>query len=140
MNKTSDYTTAIVPMGFKGLRIGVPRSYFYNSNATSLEDEVYTTTNAVLAKIAALGATIQDPADLPSAPDFMNGNVGGNESFILNADFKVDLATYFAGLTNSTVMSLADVINFNDKNAAVEMPVGQCCQGPSPVPSFPPSN
>ena len=136
IGKTSDYTTAIVPNGFRGVRIGVPRQFFYNESRTGLASEVYTTTEAVLNRISTLGASVLT-TNLPSTEEFVES---GNETIVLNFDFKNDLAIYLSELTNSSsatsstpwgIKTLADAINFNDANAAVEMPAGQCCQGPS---------
>ncbi len=81
--------------------------------------------NAAIEKIRSLGATIQDPADPPSINDYLYSN---NETIVLQNDFKVDLGNYLANLISSPVRSLQDVINFNDANAAIEMPAGECCQ------------
>ena len=42
---------------------------------------------AALKTIKALGATVVDPADLPSAQEIVRSN---NETFVLNVDFKVN--------------------------------------------------
>ncbi|KAK4705108.1 amidase, partial [Phenoliferia sp. Uapishka_3] len=141
-----DYTTALVGKdGFKGLRLGVPRELFFNETLSgnspeiniavkyffkfmfhgSISNHQLLTFSAAITKIASLGATIQDPANLPSSNDFLTSN---NETFVLDTDFKVDLAAYLAALNGSTVLSLEDVINFNDAHADLEFPPGECCQ------------
>ena len=139
IGKTSDYTTAIVPNGFRGARIGIPRQFFYNQSRTGLASEVYSTVESVLTRIGTLGATVLT-TNLPSTEEFVDS---GNETIVLNFDFKNDLAIYLSELTNASSMNpktpwgiktLADAINFNDANAAVEMPKGQCCQGLFVVP------
>lgn len=79
-------------------------------------------------KIASLGAHVQDPANLETVDELFQSTA---ETTVLNFDFKVDLATYLSDLGNTTLTSLRDVIEYNDKNAAIEMPAGECCQGES---------
>lgn len=71
--------------------------------------------------LKALGATIVDPADLPSADEIA---VSNNETFVLDVDFKIQLNAYYAALKSnpSGVRSLADLIKFNDANPALEEP------------------
>lgn len=131
--KTSDYTTAIIPNGFKGLRIGIPRYGFYNASITGLDQYAYDITETILSKMADLGAIVINNTNLPSTDEFYeSGNSWstGNETMVLQTEFKVDLAKYLSELQGDvTVKSLEDVINFNDRHAAIEMPEGQCCQG-----------
>ena len=81
--------------------------------------------SAAIKKMATLGAHIQDPANLPSSSEFLTSK---NETIVLDTDFKVDLAAYLSELSNATVTTLADVINFNDKNRDIEFAPGECCQ------------
>lgn len=76
--------------------------------------------------MASLGAYIQDPADLPSASEFTNLPT---EDQVMNTDFKVDFARYASELQGPEVTTVAELINFNDLNSAVEMPPENCCQG-----------
>lgn len=81
--------------------------------------------DAAIAKIQSLGATIQDPANLPTFNDYLNS---GNETIVLQNDFKVDFAAYASQLISSPVRTLEDVINFNDAHADLEFKPGECCQ------------
>lgn len=123
---SDSYTSAIIPNGFSGLKIGIPRSHFYNSSLTKLEPEVYSTVDTVFSRMASLGAILEDPADLPTIEELWASK---HEKVVLDFEFKVDLALYLEELEESKVRNLMDVIKFNDRNAAVEMPEGECCQG-----------
>ena len=131
-------------MLFRSLRLGVPREIFFNETLSGNSPEIniavkrasfqpqapairadFEPRSAAIKKIASLGAHVQDPADLPSAQEFLTSN---NETIVLDTDFKVDLAAYLAELSNATVLTLEDVINFNDKNRALEFADGECCQ------------
>ncbi|KAJ6562367.1 amidase signature domain-containing protein [Mycena capillaripes] len=92
-----DFTKALNRNALMGKRIGVPRR--------------------------ALGATIVDPADLPSADEFITSK---NETMVLDVDFKVQLNQYLTGLLEnpSGVRSLTDLIKFNDDNPTSEEPAG----------------
>lgn len=50
------------------------------------------------------------------------------ETTVLDADFKTDLVTYLAGLKNSQISTLEDLININDANADLEFAPGECYQ------------
>lgn len=81
-----DYTKALNPNALKGKRIGVPRRVFTNDSITGNDPFVGQVFNASLDTLRALGATIVDPADLPSADEIARSN---NETIILDVDFKV---------------------------------------------------
>ncbi|KAJ7481931.1 amidase signature enzyme [Mycena latifolia] len=99
-----DFTKALNKNALKGKRIGVPR-------------------RSALLTIKSLGATVVDPADLPSADEFVTSN---NETIVLDVDFKVQLNEYYAALLKnpSGVRSLADLIKFDDANPELEEPAG----------------
>ncbi|HYM09812.1 MAG TPA: amidase family protein, partial [Bryobacterales bacterium] len=64
------------------------------------------------------GAEVIDPADLPS-----HGKWGDAEMEVLLYEFKTDLNQYLARLpSDRPARSLADLIGFNEKNRAREMP------------------
>ena len=111
--KSSDYTTALDANALKGARIGVARKrYFGYSPAT---DQVI---DAAIAEMKARGATIVDPADIPNA-----GGFDECELEILLYELKADLNAYLGALGPSAkVHSLADVIAFNEREKAREMP------------------
>jgi amidase len=44
-------------------------------------------------------------------------------------EFREDLEQYFATLQNTSLRTLADVVDYNNAHGSVEMPPGFCCQG-----------
>ena len=68
----------------------------------------------------ALGATIVDPANIPTAKEMSASEA---ELTVLLYEFKADLNAYLAALPASApVRSLADLIAFNEAHASEEMP------------------
>ncbi|KAK0205143.1 amidase signature enzyme [Desarmillaria ectypa] len=116
-----DYTRALRKGALAGKRIGVPRKVFLNPSLSGLDQPVLNAFEAALETIKLLGATVVDPADLPSAEEILRSN---NESIVLDVDFKIELNRYFAGLIKnpSGVRSLADLIKFNDDHPDLEEP------------------
>jgi len=107
-----DYTAFLEPHALIGARIGVAREkYFgYSPEADAIVE------NAIQ-MMRDVGATIVDPADIPSAGKFDDG-----EFEVLLYEFKAGLDRYLGALgPESPVHSLADVIAFNEKNADREM-------------------
>ena len=101
------------PDALRGARIGVARKrYFgYSPSADRLIEEA-------LAKMKALGATIVDPADVPTAAQLDNCEIE-----VLLYEFKADLNAYLGSLPPSAkVRSLAALIEFNRHEKAREMP------------------
>ncbi|HVY71636.1 MAG TPA: amidase [Verrucomicrobiae bacterium] len=106
-----DYTTALSADGLRGARIGVARKFF---RPRSRGDKVV---EGALELIRGLGATVVDPADLPT-----HGQFGDSEYEVLLYEFKADLNKYLGGLPPGVaVHSLADVIEFNEKNRDREL-------------------
>jgi amidase len=85
-NEVPDYTKALNRDALRGKRIGVPRRVFTNDSITGNDPFVNVVFNASLNTLRALGATIIDPADLPSADEIV---VSNNETIVLDIDFKV---------------------------------------------------
>ncbi|HMB80172.1 MAG TPA: amidase, partial [Vicinamibacterales bacterium] len=108
-----DYSASLDPNGLKGARIGVVRNkYFGSSPATDRLAE------AAIAEMKKQGATIVDPANIPTLGKFDDG-----EFQVLLYEFKADLNKYLTWLgAASPVHSLKDVIAFNDAHADQEMP------------------
>lgn len=106
----SDYTRFLVPNGLRGVRLGVARKFF---GASTGGDRIADDAIALMTK---LGAVIADPADLPS-----HGRQKETEFDVLLYEFKAGLNAYLSGPGERTVRSLADVIAFNEKNAAREL-------------------
>ena len=107
----SDYTKFLNKDGLKGIRLGVARKYF------GFNDRVDKLMNERLDELKRLGATLIDPADIPTS-----GKFDDSELEVLLYEFKADLNKYLAGLQSSSVRTLKDVIEFNEKNRDKEMP------------------
>jgi len=109
-----DYTNSLDPRGLKGARLGVERKYF---GANAAMDQVL---EGCLAEMKRQGAELVDPADLPS-----HGKYDDDELEVLLYEFKTDLNAYLAQRPGLPVRSLADLIAFNRKHRAQEMPYFQ---------------
>jgi amidase len=111
--KGGDYTKALKPDALKGARIGVARKqYFGYSDATDAMIK------KAIADMKAAGAVIVDPADIPTA-----AKMDGCEMEVLLYEFKADLNVYLAARPpEGRVRSLADLIAFNVREQAREMP------------------
>ncbi|KIJ35770.1 hypothetical protein M422DRAFT_180252 [Sphaerobolus stellatus SS14] len=118
-----DYTKALNKNAMKGKRIGVPRRAFLNDTITGNDPSVNVAFEAALNVMRSLGATVVDPADLPSADEIV---VSNNETIVLDVDFKVALNAYIAALLRvpTGVRNLADIIAFDDAHPAEEEPTG----------------
>jgi len=111
--KALDYAKGLDAGALKGARIGVARKRYFGYSAAA--DKVI---DAAIAEMKARGAVIVDPADIPTA-----STLDDCELEILLYEFKVDLNAYLTGLGPSArVHSLADVIAFNERERAREMP------------------
>jgi len=71
-----DYTKFLNPTGLKGARIGIPRAFFYDRSSAGsatprggLNDAQRKIMDEVIAVLKQQGATIVDPADIPSVVD-----------------------------------------------------------------------
>jgi amidase len=107
-----DYTQFLKEDGLKGARIGVLRKTFGFSPAV---DKLM---DAALDVMKKQGATLIDPVEIETA-----GKFGDTEFLGFMYELKADLNAYLAWLgPNTPVKTLKDVIEFNDKNAAKEMP------------------
>ncbi|PPQ74261.1 hypothetical protein CVT26_004453 [Gymnopilus dilepis] len=118
-----DYIKALDKNALKGKRIGVPRRVFLDEKITNADPYVNIIFEQALETIRKLGATVVDPADLPSADELIDFP---HEQFVLNTDFKIQINAYFESLLEnpSGVRSLADLIAFNDAHPELEMPEG----------------
>ena len=109
----TDYTRFLVANGLRGARIGVAREAFmgYSPKTDKLVEEA-------IALLKHEGATIVDPANIATANKF-----GDAEFDVLLYELKADLNAYLESLGPAApVKTLADVIQFNEQNAAREMP------------------
>ena len=136
-----DFTRALNKDALKGKRLGVPRRVFLDDSITGNDPFVNVVFEQALVTIKSLGATVIDPANMPSADEIANFN---NETIVAIIDFKVGLTlnsdtlvliplhfeiqinAWFESLVKnpSSVRSLADLIAFNDANPDLEKPKG----------------
>jgi amidase len=108
----NDYAQYCDPNGLKGARIGVSRKNFGFSDAV---DKVMEQALDVMKRE---GATIVDPADIPS-----HGKFDDSEGIVFQYELKADLNSYLARLGPSApVKTLKEIIEFNRKNREKEMP------------------
>ena len=110
----TDYTKALDRNALKGARIGVVRGQFTmpRNDLVALELE------KALQVMRDRGAILVDLAELPGA-----GKYGQTEIEVLMYELKADMAAYLAEYApGAKVKTLADLIDFNDRNAAKEMP------------------
>jgi amidase len=70
----------------------------------------------VLGALSKLGAELVDPVNIPTF-----SKLGDMENEAMSWEFKSDLNAYLA-VRGGTMLTLADVISFNEKNRAHEMP------------------
>ena len=108
----TDYTHFIDKDGLRGARLGIARKYF------GFNDQVDKQVNNLIGDMKKLGAVIIDPAEIPTS-----GQFDDSELEVLLYELKADLNLYLAGLgPKARVLSLKEVIEFNDKNRDEEMP------------------
>jgi amidase len=105
----TDYETFLKPEGLKGAVIGVARDYW------GKRADVDKVTDAALDVMKQAGATLVD-VKFPNLSKF-----GDAEYEVLQFEFKDGLEKYLAG-RHSQHKTLADLIKFNEENAAREMP------------------
>ena len=108
----SDYTRFLDAKGLRGARLGVVRKAFGFDPAVDRIMEV------ALAEMKRQGATLVDPADIPTW-----GKWHKQENEIMLYEFKADLNAYLAGLgPQAPVHTLEEIIKFNEAHARQEMP------------------
>ena len=108
----TDYSKFCDPDGLKGARIGVARKYFGFSDAVDALME------QALDVMKKQGATLVDPADIETL-----GKFDESESIVFMYELKADLNAYLARLgPGAPVKTLKDIIDFNERNRAKEMP------------------
>ena len=109
----ADYTRYLDRRGLEGARIGVPRKEIFGGGPLAAH-----LIEAAIADMKKLGAVIVDPANVETA-----ASIGDDEMVVLFHEFKADLNAYLAGLgERAPVKTLADLIAWNEKNRAREMP------------------
>lgn len=87
-----DFTEALNKHALEGKRIGVPRRVFLDDSISGNDPSVNIAFDQALEVIKSLGATVIDPADLPSADEILASD---NEKVVLETDFKVCLNPFF---------------------------------------------
>lgn len=108
----TDYTQFLNKDALRGARLGVARKSF------GFNDRVDQQLNAMIAEMKTLGATIIDPAEIPTT-----GKFDDSELEVLLYEFKADLNAYLAARgPGAQVRSLKQLIEFNEKNREREMP------------------
>jgi amidase len=120
-NFYTDYIQFLDPNALQGARIGVPRGSFWGYSP-----EADAICEAAIEAMRAAGATIVDPADIPSLEEL---NSSSGEFEVLLYEFKDNLNRYLATRVPNerypnqpALRTLAEIIAFNDANADVEMP------------------
>ena len=111
-NAHADYEQFLDADGLRGARIGVARSFGdFDPRVLALFDEA-------VGAMRAAGAVVIDPANLDAS--------AWNDPLslvLLEYEFKADLNAYLATLgPDAPVKSLAEIIEFNERNADREMP------------------
>jgi len=108
----TDYTRFLDPNGLKDAKIGVVRKYF------GFHDGVDALMKTALEEMKRAGATIVDPADIPTI-----GKFDESELLVFLYELKADLNNYLARLgPRAPVHTLRDIIDFNERNKEKEMP------------------
>ena len=107
----TDYTPFLDEDGLEGARIGVMRSAF------GFHPGVDRLIEAALDAMRARGAIIVDPIDLRPATVMRRA-----ETTVLGYEFKAGLRAYLETLPDPPIRTLAELIAFNQANAAEEMP------------------
>ena len=109
----SDFTKGLDAGGLKGARIGVVRKL------AGFNPDVDAVLAQSIAALKAAGAVVVDPVELPNL-----GKYDDAELTVLQFEFKHDLNAYLAALPGSAQVprSLADLIAFNEREKAREMP------------------
>lgn len=106
-----DYAAALDPARIKGMRIGIVR--------IGAQPEWRARFDAALATLKAVGAELVEIKPTPAE------GMGDAEGTVLYTELKADLAAYLATTRADQVpdRTLADLIAFNDREAAREMPL-----------------
>src|SRR6266566_1096554 len=112
-----DYTQFLKIGSLNGARIGIDSRYF--SHAYGGENDLVKVAKAGLDAMHSLGATLV-PTDTGN-PFQKNFKFYNDEFTVLLYEFKVQIAQYLAGLSNTTMHTLADLIAFDIAHCEEEM-------------------
>src|SRR5437762_9326001 len=113
----NDYTQFLKLGSLKGARIGIDSRYF--SHAYGGENDLVKVAKAGLDAMQSLGATLV-PTDTGN-PSQQNFKFYNDEFTVLLYEFKVQIAQYLAGLSNTSMHILADLIAFDLAHCEEEM-------------------
>ncbi|RSH80136.1 hypothetical protein EHS25_007241 [Saitozyma podzolica] len=117
---------------FHSLSLGFVRGAFYDSPDPtflipgSCPETVQASMIHAIIALRALGANVSDvemPLDHRGLREVREASVMAWVN-----EFREDWEGFLPSLTNRSVNSLEELINFNDRHAAAEMPPGECCQ------------
>ena len=108
----ADFAASLDTAALRGARIGVARKFF------GFNDQVDKLMSDAIDVLKREGATIVDPADLPT-----HGKFDAPEFEVLLFEFKADLNKYLAGLPPGDYpRTLKALIEFNERHREREMP------------------
>lgn len=106
-----DYTSFLQVDGLRGARIGVARQYF------RFPERVASIFSEAIAALESAGAELVDPVQAPGFSGF-----GSHESLVLQYEFKTGLNKYLAAREGARARTLKELIDFNERFRAQEMP------------------
>lgn len=109
----SDYTQFLVRGALQGARIGIDRRYF--TVGYGGEDDIVRAIEPAMQTMESLGATLLE-ADSGDSNQYFDA-----EFTVLLYEFKVQIAEYLAGLSNTSIRTLADLIDFDLAHCPEEM-------------------
>ena len=109
-----NYTQFLRRGALRGARIGVDRKYFTLDYGG--EPPFVAVAERAIEVMRRLGAVIVDPVDSGDPFQFSNA-----EFTVLLFEFKAQIAQYLAGLSNTSMRSLSDLIAFNEAYCPQEM-------------------
>ncbi|MFA6443017.1 MAG: amidase [Sterolibacterium sp.] len=110
--RLDDYAAGLDGESLRGARLGVARQFF------AFHDLLEPAYPPMLAALERAGAVLVDPVTLPDLD-----RLGAAKRTVLLYEMKAGLNAYLQGLgPNAPVRSLVDIIAFNQRNAAREMP------------------
>ncbi len=124
----SDYVQFLNPDGLCGARIGVAR------NISEFDPRVMELFDRAIGAMAEAGAVLVEPVEVADGAWNADGRLA-----VMECEFKADLNAYLASLgPDAPVKNLADIIDFNERNADLELPhFGQerltCSQARGPL-------
>ncbi len=109
----TDFTRALDAGALRGARLGIARKHYTGYSARV--DAVF---DAAVQALKDAGAVIVDPADVVTEDHLKNNE----ETSVLLYEFKADLNAYLATLAAGQPKTLAELIAFNEREKAHEMP------------------